>query len=800
MFIPYLTAFVLVFSGMAIGYFLWHNESTEDDALREEMLRQTEQLKKTLSTAQTSYSTLDDRFTRQRGQLNVLQKLCDDWSKNREEADRERVELEVQFNERSQRCDQLTAELQALKEKSLKLEDTLHNNTQTQLTKLTDVEGGWHKKFSKTESLMLHYQSDVKTLKSEKEATLKKLNRAEAKVAELEAELKSTTMTIETAKGSVQGLEKEHVSLESGLQHTRELLKKAEIQTAAERSEKESLKESLTASQNQCARLQGQIETLQDEIAEKATYKQKSDSLVLSLGNANGQLEKVLAQRDSALTSYSTAQTVAKGLQARIDNQEQTIHHLRKSQDDALENLKHELKIRSEIETKFDVRLKELRDQLDKEDAQKTGLVSELRDQLKQSKAEIVRLQQQNETIAKVQQQDFDAELEMLHEVAETELLDLKKQLDTANAQFEKTKQKHVGEMQSLQQTLRQREVEVQSFAVVQQELSEKELQLSQLASSIDEKSKDYSKTIVKLNTQREQLQSDLETAREQMKAQLKQDSETIGLLQGERNELRTEVEELNSKIGELQSSMVHLEKTSHQYEADSKLIETSLNRMKELEKALEKKDNALKHLQAESNELSRLRDEHAATLRRQAELQSRLDSMMAEHLSSTNRHEDREQEVIRLQQQLLQSEATIAKLRTQRTEMLNEMATQRGDFEDAAVISFTQAMKQRSEASFNPEYGGIVRMDSTRGLVFTEAPETKDDLKLISGIATVLESRLNEFGIYTFKQIMEWKPNEIEEFSRLLTFKERIVRDDWQGQARFFYNKKKKKGSMQAA
>ena len=800
MFIPYLTAFVLVFSGMAIGYFLWHNESTEDDALREEMLRQTEQLKKTLSTAQTSYSTLDDRFTRQRGQLNVLQKLCDDWSKNREEADRERVELEVQFNERSQRCDQLTAELQALKEKSLKLEDTLHNNTQTQLTKLTDVEGGWHKKFSKTESLMLHYQSDVKTLKSEKEATLKKLNRAEAKVAELEAELKSTTMTIETAKGSVQGLEKEHVSLESGLQHTRELLKKAEIQTAAERSEKESLKESLTASQNQCARLQGQIETLQDEIAEKATYKQKSDSLVLSLGNANGQLEKVLAQRDSALTSYSTAQTVAKGLQARIDNQEQTIHHLRKSQDDALENLKHELKIRSEIETKFDVRLKELRDQLDKEDAQKTGLVSELRDQLKQSKAEIVRLQQQNETIAKVQQQDFDAELEMLHEVAETELLDLKKQLDTANAQFEKTKQKHVGEMQSLQQTLRQREVEVQSFAVVQQELSEKELQLSQLASSIDEKSKDYSKTIVKLNTQREQLQSDLETAREQMKAQLKQDSETIGLLQGERNELRTEVEELNSKIGELQSSMVHLEKTSHQYEADSKLIETSLNRMKELEKALEKKDNALKHLQAESNELSRLRDEHAATLRRQAELQSRLDSMMAEHLSSTNRHEDREQEVVRLQQQLLQSEATIAKLRTQRTEMLNEMATQRGDFEDAAVISFTQAMKQRSEASFNPEYGGIVRMDSTRGLVFTEAPETKDDLKLISGIATVLESRLNEFGIYTFKQIMEWKPNEIEEFSRLLTFKERIVRDDWQGQARFFYNKKKKKGSMQAA
>ena len=802
MFIPYLTAFVLVFSGMAIGYFLWHNESSEDDALREEMLRQNEQLKKTLTTAKTSYTTLDDRFSRQRGQLNVLQKLCDDWSASREQADRERIELEVQATEKSRRCDELTTELQSLKKKSIKLEDSLHAATQTQLEKLTDVEGSWQKKYSKTESLMLQNQSQAKTLKSDKDSALKKLHRAEAKIGELEAELKSNNTTLDTAKGNVSGLEKEHVSLETALKHTNELLKKAEGQAAAERSEKESLKESLTSSQNQCARLQGQLETIQDELAEKETYKQKSESLILSLSNANGQLEKVLAQRDSALTSYSSSETVSKGLQARIDNQEQTIHRLRKCQDDALENLKHELKARSSIESKFDVRLKELRDQLDKENSEKSGLVSELREQLKKSQAEIVKLKQQNETITKVQKQDFDAELEMLHEVAESELLELKKQLDTANAQFTTTKQKHSNEMNSLKETLLQREIEVHSFAKVQQQLSEKETQLSQLASKVDAKSADYSKTIIKLNTQREQLQSDLEVAREQMKAQLKQDSETIGLLQGERNELRDEVEELNSKIGELQSSMVHLEKTSLQYEADSKLIETSKLRMRELEKALEKKDNALKHLQAESNELSRLRDEHAATLRRQAELQARLDSMMADHLSTRSRDEDRDQEIAALREQLSKSETTITELRTQRTEMLNEMAAhrdQRDKFEDAAVISFTQAIQQRNEAVFNPEYGGVVRMDSTRGIVFTEAPESKDDLKLISGIATVLENRLNEFGIYTFKQIMDWQPNEIEEFSRLLTFKERIERDDWQGQARFFYNKKMK-GTLQAA
>ena len=84
------------------------------------------------------------------------------------------------------------------------------------------------------------------------------------------------------------------------------------------------------------------------------TYKQKAEALVLSLSNANGQLDKVLSQRDSALDSCSGLQTTANGLQARLENQEASIHRLRKCQDDALENLKHELKVRSQMEAKYD--------------------------------------------------------------------------------------------------------------------------------------------------------------------------------------------------------------------------------------------------------------------------------------------------------------------------------------------------------------------------------------------------------------------------------------------------------------
>ncbi|HMO14041.1 MAG TPA: hypothetical protein PKD64_13795 [Pirellulaceae bacterium] len=82
-------------------------------------------------------------------------------------------------------------------------------------------------------------------------------------------------------------------------------------------------------------------------------------------------------------------------------------------------------------------------------------------------------------------------------------------------------------------------------------------------------------------------------------------------------------------------------------------------------------------------------------------------------------------------------------------------------------------------------------RLDPVRGVIYTEPPSDCDDLKQISGIAEVLEKRLNNYGIYTFKQIMDWDQTAIDEFSILLAFKDRIRRDDWKGQAARLYHAK---------
>lgn len=61
------------------------------------------------------------------------------------------------------------------------------------------------------------------------------------------------------------------------------------------------------------------------------------------------------------------------------------------------------------------------------------------------------------------------------------------------------------------------------------------------------------------------------------------------------------------------------------------------------------------------------------------------------------------------------------------------------------------------------------------------DRPAQKDDLKQIHGIGPVMESGLNRMGMFTFRQIAEWKDQDVEHMaSELNTFPDRIRHDDW--------------------
>ena len=68
---------------------------------------------------------------------------------------------------------------------------------------------------------------------------------------------------------------------------------------------------------------------------------------------------------------------------------------------------------------------------------------------------------------------------------------------------------------------------------------------------------------------------------------------------------------------------------------------------------------------------------------------------------------------------------------------------------------------------------------------------ETKDDLKVISGVGPVLEGKLNDIGIFTYAQVSKMTKEEYDLLDELTgSFPGRAERDDWAGQAKELMNK----------
>ncbi|MEM6615909.1 MAG: 30S ribosomal protein S2 [Pseudomonadota bacterium] len=73
---------------------------------------------------------------------------------------------------------------------------------------------------------------------------------------------------------------------------------------------------------------------------------------------------------------------------------------------------------------------------------------------------------------------------------------------------------------------------------------------------------------------------------------------------------------------------------------------------------------------------------------------------------------------------------------------------------------------------------------DELAPLFTSEGAGESDDLKKISGVGPVLETKLNQLGIYRYQQIAGFTADDIERVDTILNFKGRIERDNWIQQA----------------
>jgi len=235
-----------------------------------------------------------------------------------------------------------------------------------------------------------------------------------------------------------------------------------------------------------------------------------------------------------------------------------------------------------------------------------------------------------------------------------------------------------------------------------------------------------------------------------------------------------------------------------------------------------------------QSTELSRLKMEHAeviqtwsglsteraelaneiATLKRANDVVYELSRRERTKFSTADvKLQDAETVIERLRARLDKAETEIKHQQTKIVELTNKttnLATLKAGFDRAIQLVDTQrkqmdklrqqqavwqsASRDRratAEPTGSDSQTEGVRRDPKLGLIYAAAPDNPDDLKLIAGIASALEKRLNDFGVYTYGQIMEWNKTAIAEFSKLLICRDHIRREHWVPQARRLHEKK---------
>lgn len=74
---------------------------------------------------------------------------------------------------------------------------------------------------------------------------------------------------------------------------------------------------------------------------------------------------------------------------------------------------------------------------------------------------------------------------------------------------------------------------------------------------------------------------------------------------------------------------------------------------------------------------------------------------------------------------------------------------------------------------------------DPALGILLRFQPERWDDLTLLRGVGEVLQQRLHDHGVHTFKQIAYWTDANVEAFSSKIDARDRIKREHWVNQAR---------------
>lgn len=271
------------------------------------------------------------------------------------------------------------------------------------------------------------------------------------------------------------------------------------------------------------------------------------------------------------------------------------------------------------------------------------------------------------------------------------------------------------------------------------------------------------------------------------LKRSLAEQNRRLEILVGEKDLVAKSKSEVELRLSQLESELDQQNRSfqtiTQQHEQLQAKLKVENERYELAAEELESQRKRVEQLESELEEFEVLRQEHVQLQAQLTDIKDRLIRMTEERDELRSSHNKLEGRVVSLRRHNVANEDTIRDLRRERMAVIERLRNRAFASQETElkVVRFEEAGAK----------GGQMEHDDSLGMIYTEAPDDPDDLKLIYGIATVLEQKLNDFGVYTYRQIMDWDEPTIEEFSNRLSFKDRIQRDQWIVQASRLHEEK---------
>lgn len=305
-------------------------------------------------------------------------------------------------------------------------------------------------------------------------------------------------------------------------------------------------------------------------------------------------------------------------------------------------------------------------------------------------------------------------------------------------------------------------------------------------------------------------LQTRLEAASQELgtaQQTLAQEQEASARAQAEAQALRTEVEALNQKLAELTASLEKLtaEKAAAEAALQARLADLQppaptrsftltsprLTAQPFLPPAPAVDDTLSTEVELESDEQTYPLAPARADVRDGLFRDADISSLPPDQPSLEDVHDvltrmaleldEKEQVLAAVTQELGQREQSLSDLRREEPDAHDKLK--------AAEKRAVEAQKRKSEAEEDCHRARRHLRAVRRSIEVLEShPIRADNLTLIKGVKNVINSQLHAYGIFTFRQIVQWDEEDLQAFSELLSFKQRIWRDKWQDQARHLH------------